>query len=164
MREESRETRFRLRRTEATARSEPKANEAGVAASSTTGAREAGVVIDGRGGVVHWHLPAGRTSIALPDSRSLWDVLWEGRDRIAGFAHSHPGAGLPVASQIDRETFVAIEAGLGRRLQWWIVSSTHTCVLTWDGQTYAGAAVAEEPAWVEELRRRSARALREEES
>jgi len=129
---------------------------------------EAGVVIDLNEEPLHWHLPPGRSGGSLPDSRNLWDVLWENRERIAGFAHSHPGSGVPGPSHTDVTTFAAIEAGLGKRLSWWITSSDRVVVLQWAGLGIPGAAVPdrhryrsmelkpdEEPSWVVELRRLS---------
>jgi proteasome lid subunit RPN8/RPN11 len=119
---------------------------------------ETGVVIDNQGNAIHWHLPAGRNTGALPDSRDLWDVLWENRETIAGFAHSHPGSGVTGPSSTDLTTFAAVEAGLGRRLVWWITSSDHLIALRWVGPgrlTYHVVNVDEEPEWVHELRRLS---------
>ena len=84
---------------------------------------EAGVVLDLAGQPLHWHLPAGRSMGGLPDSRNLWDVIWENRTNISGIAHSHPGSGIPGPSQTDVTTFSAIEVALGRKLDWWIVSA-----------------------------------------
>jgi hypothetical protein len=83
---------------------------------------EAGVLISKNGEAAYWHEPAGRTSGSLPDSPDLWSVIWELRDHIGGFAHSHPGWGVPGPSQEDVTTFAAVEAALGRRLNWWIIS------------------------------------------
>lgn len=84
---------------------------------------EVAVVIDIAGAPICWHLPDDRTAVSLPDSRMLWDTLWTNRHLLGGVAHSHPGSGPPYASTTDITTFAAIEAGLGRRLDWWIVSS-----------------------------------------
>ena len=62
---------------------------------------ETGVVVTGNG-PIHWHLPPGRSGGSLPDSRPLWDVLWEHRrEFFLGFAHSHPGSGIPGPSFTD---------------------------------------------------------------
>ena len=84
---------------------------------------EAGVVLDPNNMPLHWHLPPGRSMGGLLDSRDLWEVIWENRDNISGIAHSHPGSGKPGPSHTDVTTFAAIEAALGRRLDWWIVSA-----------------------------------------
>ena len=84
---------------------------------------EAGVLLDWDGKPIYWHLPKGRSVAYLPDSRDLWDVIWENRKNISGFAHSHPGSGLPSPSHTDLTTFSGIELAIGRRLDWWIISS-----------------------------------------
>jgi len=116
---------------------------------------EVGVVLRYDEAPHYWHQPQGSTGGSLPDSRSLWDVLWQGRHDIMGFAHSHPGDGIPGPSHEDLTTFAAVEAGLGARLLWWIVSSTHVVVLHWNGSEYTSTRVWNEPDWVAELRRRS---------
>lgn len=121
---------------------------------------EAGVVIDKNGQPLHWHLPEGRTAGSLPDSRTLWQVLWDSfkADTLLGFAHSHPGSGVPGPSYSDVTTFAAVEAALGRRLAWWITSSDHVVLLRWAGPdkiSYRSTIVTEAPSWVAELRRLS---------
>jgi len=116
---------------------------------------EAGVLIDKNGCPFHWHLPEGRTGGSIPDTRSLWDVIWDNRDHVLGFAHSHPGGGIPAPSWTDLTTFAAIEAALGRRLYWWITSSEHFIRLEWCGpeKTDYGFRTSEHtPDWVGELR------------
>ncbi len=72
---------------------------------------ECGVVV-GIKGAIHWHLPEGRTMGSIPDTRALWDVFWEHRKLdYLGFAHSHPGSGIPGPSMTDLTTFAAVEAG-----------------------------------------------------
>jgi proteasome lid subunit RPN8/RPN11 len=83
---------------------------------------EVGVLIGLEQRVIHWHLPANRTSVALPDSKDLWSQIWDNRNEVLGFAHSHPGRGMPYPSREDVTTFAAIEAALGRELVWWICS------------------------------------------
>lgn len=118
---------------------------------------EAGVIITGAG-PVYWHLPTGRTGGSLPDSRTLWEVFWELRkEEFLGFAHSHPGSGVPGPSGTDRTTFSAVELGLGRRLDWWITSSDHVILLGWHGPgkyDYRGQLV-DEPDWAAQLRKYS---------
>jgi hypothetical protein len=91
---------------------------------------EAGVVLDMRGEVIREHLPPGRSGGSLPDDRSLWDFIWENRDDVSGIAHSHPGSGTPSPSNTDITTFAAIEAALGKRLDWWIISSDSVVLVT----------------------------------
>lgn len=94
---------------------------------------EAAVVVCLDGRPIHWHAPPGRSTIAIPDSGSLWDLLWEHRLNLLGVAHSHPGSGLPHPSYEDVTTFAAIEAALGRRIHWWIVNNDHVILLRWCG-------------------------------
>lgn len=84
---------------------------------------EAGILLDLNQQPLYWHIPPDRSGGALPDSRDLWDVIWENRNNISGFAHSHPGGGVPGPSHTDVTTFAAVEAALGERLNWWIISS-----------------------------------------
>ena len=120
---------------------------------------EAGVVISKNGDPLFWHLPPGRTGGSLPDSRPLWDVIWEAfqNDTLLGFAHSHPGSGVPGPSYSDVTTFAAVEAALGKRLDWWITSSDHVVQLVWDGPDKLSyrATIIGAPSWAAELRRLS---------
>ena len=121
---------------------------------------EAGVVVDKHGNSLFWHLPDGRTAGGLPDSRTLWQVLWDAfkADTLLGFAHSHPGSGVPGPSYADVTTFAAVEAALGKRLDWWITSSDHVVVVRWRGPdktSYHTMILTEEPVWLDELRRLS---------
>jgi len=118
---------------------------------------EAGVVVTGYG-VSYWHLPNGRTGGSLPDSRDLWEVLWEHRrEHFLGFAHSHPGSGIPGPSWTDLTTFAAVELGLGRRLTWWITSSTHMIGLNYQGpdKYKYNPFLVDEPDWAAQLREHS---------
>lgn len=118
---------------------------------------EAGVVVvDGQ--PVHWHSPEGRSGGSLPDSRTLWDVLWIHRKAESlGFAHSHPGSGIPGPSMTDITTFAAIELGLGRRMTWWITSSDRVVELHWKGpgKHEYEARMIDDPEWVRTLRKLS---------
>ncbi len=114
---------------------------------------ETGVVISENEVPIYWHAPRGCTEVSIPDTTKLWDVLWLNRARVMGYAHTHPGAGVPFPSQEDLTTFAALEAALGRRLVWWIVSSTHTVSVEWIGDAYAHRILLDEPRWVAELRR-----------
>lgn len=124
---------------------------------------EAGVLVDLKGDPIYWHMPRNRTNVALPDSRDLWEVIWEHREHVLGFAHSHPGNGVPGPSYTDVTTFSAVELALGKRLDWWITSSDSIIVARWEGPasySYKGFSMDEEPAWVPELRRISAEPAR----
>lgn len=115
---------------------------------------EAALVLDRAGAVLYRHAPAGRTSVALPDSRDLWKVLWAHRAVLGGVAHTHPGAGVAAPSVEDRTTFAACEAGLGARLDWWIATSDQVARYRFcgpDKHDYAPQPVGELP-WLAELR------------
>lgn len=115
---------------------------------------EAGVVIV-TGDPVFWHLPEGRTGGSLPDSQKLWEVFWEHRKvPDLGFAHSHPGSGVPGPSWEDVTTFSGVELGLGRRLDWWITSSDRVILLGWEGpdKYKYNTSLVEEPSWATQLR------------
>lgn len=94
---------------------------------------ESAVVVNLEGQAIYWHLPEGRSVAYLPDSRNLWDVIWENRDNLKGIAHSHPGGGTPGPSHEDVTTFAAVEAALGKRLTWWIMSRDQLVVIEWAG-------------------------------
>lgn len=83
---------------------------------------ETAVVFDCDGKVIHWHEPQGRSGGSLPDSRKLWDVLWENREILGGVAHTHPWNGSANPSSTDLTTFAAIETGLGKTLVWPVVT------------------------------------------
>jgi hypothetical protein len=118
---------------------------------------EAAAVVAKDGSVIRWHAPPGRSSVALPDSQDLWDVVWENRSRIDGIAHTHPGTGYPGPSTTDLSTFEAMEAGLGIRIKWWILSASHSIRLEWNPVS-PGYDIADfifpchEPAWMHDLR------------
>jgi len=116
---------------------------------------EAGVLVDLKGEPLFWHLPQDRSGGALPDSRQLWDVIWENRENLLGFAHSHPGSGTPGPSWTDVTTFSAVEQALDKRLDWWITSSDRLIVARWSGPgkyDYQRFVVQDEPVWLVELR------------
>lgn len=79
---------------------------------------EVAVVFSSYGRLVHWHEPPGRSMVWIPDSRNLWDVLWENRRYLGGVAHTHPWSRAAAPSPTDLTTFRAVEDGLGRRLVW----------------------------------------------
>lgn len=123
---------------------------------------EAGVLIGLQGEALYWHLPQGRTAGSLPESPELWDVFWVNRARLSGFAHSHPGFGPPGPSYTDVTTFAAIEAGLGKHLDWWITTANWVACFRWAGPdtiTYRAVLSFQthpdgvDPGWVKELRR-----------
>ena len=121
---------------------------------------ETGVVLDLNRAPIYWHLPDGRTGGSIPDTRILWDVFWENRDILDGFAHSHPGGGRPVPSSIDVSTFAAVEAALGKELNWYITSSESLIVCrrtVLPGAKYVTEVIVDEPSWAKDLRQLSAK-------
>lgn len=116
---------------------------------------EAGVLLDLNGKPIHWHLPLNRSMAALPDSKDLWHVIWESRENISGFAHSHPGYGNTGPSWTDITTFKAIENGLGKKLDWWITSGDQMILVRYTGPEkydYSQLNVAWTPDWCYKLR------------
>jgi len=116
---------------------------------------EAGVVLDEFGDALYWHLPKERSCGALPDSVDLWSIFWENRENLSGFAHSHPGFGKTGPSHTDITTFAAVEAGLGKRLDWWITSGDSMVLVRWKGPgrlDYHRVDVTMEPNWLRTLR------------
>lgn len=83
---------------------------------------ETGLLFDANGAILHLHLPVGRNAGYLPDDRGLWEIMWAARHTLKGFAHTHPGFGMPSPSGTDLTTFSAVELGLGRKLEWWIAT------------------------------------------
>jgi len=94
---------------------------------------ECAFVFDTDGKVIHWHLPPGRTGGSIPDTRDLWEVMWDNRDRLGGVAHTHPWRGISGPSGTDVTTFAACEAALGKRLVWPIVTLDAVACFFWKG-------------------------------
>lgn len=119
---------------------------------------EAGALIAKDGSVIHWHLPLGRSGGYLPDSPDLWQIIWENRDRVLGFAHTHPWFGAAWPSSTDVTTFEAIEAALGRELDWWVVTLDTVVLVARDHATHGPphqwgvSPLKEDPSWVAQLR------------
>lgn len=117
--------------------------------------QEAGVILDFDYEPLFWHVPHDRSVGALPDSRNLWDIFWDNRQRVLGFAHSHPGYGVPAPSMTDLTTFAAVEAGLGVRLSWWIISGAAAICCKYEGPDkldYRTYRVGYNSPWVRRLR------------
>lgn len=116
--------------------------------------------------VSFWHNPPGRSSGHIPDTRTLWDILWAHHQSktLVGFAHTHPGNGIPGPSMMDISTFVAIEDALGRPLIWWIASADRSVRVrrvvmdSMPGREVYGTTtieIVDEPNWMHPLRQRS---------
>jgi len=96
---------------------------------------EVAMAFDSRGEPIYWHVPPGRSAAFIPDSRDLWEVLWGHRHDLGGVAHTHPWFGKSGPSSTDVTTFAAVEAALGARLVWLVVTFDHVSYLTWSGPT-----------------------------
>lgn len=94
---------------------------------------ECAFVFDEEGAVIHWHLPEGRSAGHIPDTRGLWEVMWENRHILGGVAHTHPWRGKSGPSGTDITTFAACEAALGKRLTWPIVTMDSIACFWWQG-------------------------------
>lgn len=101
-------------------------------------------------GTVLWRDSSGDPS-ALPDSRERWTAIWAHREVLAEVAHSHPG-GPAAFSATDLSTMDAIDAALGRRLGYAVVTPENVLRRRADGSTLIDDS---EPVWVLELRRAS---------
>lgn len=123
---------------------------------------ETALVFDRNGKTICFHEPAGRSGGSIPDTRDLWEVIWENRENLGGVAHTHPWDGPAHPSITDVTTFDAIERALGKNLLWPVVTFTEVTyvvrnVLFEDGQhkwTRAGN-VTITIEGIEELRARS---------
>jgi hypothetical protein len=99
------------------------------------------------GGAVLWRDSSGDPS-ALPDSRDRWTAIWTRRDVLAEVAHSHPRGPLAF-SATDLSTMDAVDAALGRRLAWAVVTPENLLRRRPDGSTLIDD---NEPSWVADLR------------
>ncbi len=116
--------------------------------------REVAAIINKEGNAVYWN--CSFESAAIQDSKSVWQFIWENRDKISGAAHSHPGTGVPVPSNTDLTTFKAIDAALGLNLTWWIVSANKVVICRGDLlNDYAAIEVPPTQLWLPELRKLS---------
>ena len=94
---------------------------------------ETGLVFNKFGQPIFWHVPLDRTVASLPDSRQLWDILWTNREDLGGVAHTHPWHCAAAPSSTDVTTFAALEAGLGQRLVWPVVTFSEVGYFRWVG-------------------------------
>ena len=113
---------------------------------------ETGVLVGLDNKPIYWHLPEGRSAVYLPDSQDLWSEIWDNRDQVLGFAHSHPGSGIPSPSSIDIETFDSIEKALGRSLLWWICSETDIIVCRKIAGSWKSTPFSADFSWLDKLR------------
>jgi hypothetical protein len=94
---------------------------------------EVALVFNPEGRALYWHQPMAASTAAIPDSRTLWEVLWQHRHELGGVAHSHPWHGRAAPSQTDITTWSACERGLGVRLVWPIVTLDEVACFGWEG-------------------------------
>lgn len=97
--------------------------------------------------------------VSIPDSAELWQKIWDHRSELLGIAHSHPGSGDTGPSYEDLTTFSAVEAALGRRLEWWITTSDTLVLCYWWGPGSLDYSVSHDfgvyEAWLPKLREHS---------
>lgn len=126
--------------------------------------REVALIFDKEGRPLAWSDDSKAQGCAIPDSRNLWDAIWDYRQQLGGVAHTHPWDGPTGPSSTDLTTFAALEKGLGLRLVWPIITMTHELYLSLapsDDSVYLElfpppfASTAVWKAAVNELRRRS---------
>ncbi len=91
---------------------------------------ETALVFSKKGEVICFHEPSGRTSRSIPDTRSLFDIMWEYRRVLGGVAHTHPGSGPPIPSHTDITTWRANERVFGPLL-WPIATSDRLEYFEW---------------------------------
>lgn len=92
---------------------------------------ESAMVFNREGRAIFWLGPNGCSEGAIADSHILWDRIWRNRDKVGGVAHTHPWEGPTSPSTTDLTTWAAIEAGLGKRLYWPIVTLTNVDFFTY---------------------------------
>ena len=74
----------------------------------------------GRGNAVLWS-DASASPVALPDSRTRWEAIWQHRHELEEIAHSHPIGPLAFSSE-DESTMKALCGALGRALRFVVVA------------------------------------------
>ncbi|HTW98138.1 MAG TPA: Mov34/MPN/PAD-1 family protein [Acidimicrobiales bacterium] len=101
----------------------------------------------GVGGALLW-ADVGDDATSLGDSRARWEAVWAHRGELGEIVHSHPGGSLRFSLE-DESTMKAIDAGLGRRLDYGIVSPAGYLRRRGDGSE---SRVTDEPWWTRLLR------------
>jgi hypothetical protein len=90
------------------------------------------------------------SSASIPDSRERWQIIWDHRGEITEIAHSHPGDFLDFSNE-DLTTMQAVEAGIGHKLIWSMVTKSGFLSRN-DGKD---ARRTDSPWWVDFLRKLS---------
>lgn len=101
----------------------------------------------GRGDAV-LYADASNSAASLPDSRVRWEAIWQHRDELDAIVHSHP-LGPAAFSAEDESTMQAIDAALGRRMQYCVVAPRVTISRTGDADIIK---LHPEPWWAGLLR------------
>lgn len=106
----------------------------------------------GENDVVLWS-DASQSPTALPDSRARWEAISSRRESIVEVAHTHPLGGAAFSRE-DETTMVALDAALGRRLCYSIVTPSVMVRRTAaEGDEQPGDVVVEaEPWWTALIR------------
>lgn len=118
---------------------------------------EVALVFGPKGKTMYWHDTPDASTSYIPDSRELWNFIWQNKDDITGIAHTHPHRGTPFPSHEDITTFEAMEQGIGKSFLWPIVSIDKGIIVGringsgWHQQTMSGDYLQD----VNELRQRS---------
>lgn len=113
-------------------------------------AREVCFLLDAEGRVL-WS-DASTSPTLMPDSRTRWERIWAMRGQLAEIAHSHPLGGLHFSS-IDEGTMRALDAALGKRLRYSVVTPDAMIQRTpADGESFVEAVVEAEPWWTALMR------------
>ena len=113
-------------------------------------AREVCFII-GEGDVVLW-CDASDSPVAIPDARERWEAIWSRRELVVEIAHTHPLGGLHFSST-DEGTMEALDAALGRKLIYSVVTPDAMLRRTWpDPESHRDDTVENEPWWVPLLR------------
>jgi len=86
----------------------------------------------------------------IPDLRERWETIWEHRSEITEIVHTHPGNFLGFSHE-DLTTMEAVEAGIGRKFAWSIVTADGFLTRTEKGDTER----KDSPWWLGFLRRLS---------
>jgi hypothetical protein len=102
----------------------------------------------GPGNSILWS-DASQSPIALPDSRTRWEAIWERREQLVEIAHSHPVGPLAFSHE-DETTMEALLAALGKPIRFSVVAP-NGMIARVDGKD-ALVALADEPWWTALLR------------
>lgn len=95
--------------------------------------REVAAIFDKNGNLISWHMPEGRDTAYIPDTKSLADVLYAQAEEIGGVAHTHPWDGPARPSHEDVTSWSSIELGLSVRWIWPIITMTDVGFFRWCG-------------------------------